>query len=380
MKANVIFPRYRRFFACVFPVLLTACATWYSESEDSARIGILSWHSESQQLSVGTLEASGQNVWLNDKPASTGMEVYNGDEVSTGPASEAYIRFTTGGFIHLDENTDPLFNWLQAGTCLLCKILFGQAFISADKVCVQTRHLRAVMGSQINIKVTHDTTTLTVVEGEVSLEGPEPLVVRSNEEVTAASQSDIKFRRLSKEELLATTKWHDPEAMVAPAPLATEPAESVARLLPPPADEKVVEKELSEPVLQTQPAGSVAKVKPPPEPIEMVRLDDVFFSFNEDTIRSDQESQLEKIADALRTHPAMRILVEGHSDPRGPVDYNRELGLRRAKAVQDFLVERGIAAGRIETTSRGGEVPLTGCPDETCWVQNRRAHLTIISK
>jgi outer membrane protein OmpA-like peptidoglycan-associated protein len=346
MNPNVICPRYTRFFAWVLPVLLSACATWHSESEEQARIGILSWHSETQQLFVGTLEASGENVWLNGKPAATGMEVYSGDEVSTGAASKAYVRFSSGGFIHIDENTDPIFDWLKSGACVLCKI--GQIFVDAAELCVKTPHLGAGIGSQIHIKVTDDATTLSVLEGEARLEGPEAQVIRSNEQVMASQSGVEPPRRVPKEELLAAIEWHT-GVKVALAPV-------------------------------TQPVERIVKAEPSSEPTETVRLDDIFFGFDDDTIRADQEARLDEIADELNNHPTMRILVEGYSDPRGAIEYNRVLALRRATAVQNFLVKRGIASGRIEAVSRGGAHSLSSCRDEVCWAQNRRAHFTIISR
>ncbi len=328
MKPNATFPRYTKFFAWVLPALLSACAT-----------------STSSQLLVGTLETSGQNVWLNGERVSTEMEIYSGDEVSTGPESEAYVYFSSGGFIHIDENTDPIFDWLKEGTCIICKI--GRILIDAKRVCAKTPQGWFTANSRISIDVTGDITTLIVVEGEVKLEGPDPRVVRSNEQLTV-SQSGVEVRHLLKEELVAAIEWHTGV------------------------------KAASVPV--TQPAEPVAKIELPPAPTEMVRLEDVLFGFDDDTIRSDQEARLEKIADVLNNHPTMRVLIEGRSDPRGPVEYNKVLALRRAKAAQDFLVKRGIASGRIETISRVGDGSLSSCPDETCWAQDRRAQFTIISK
>lgn len=326
MKPNATFPRYTRFFAWVLPALLSACAT-------------------SSQLLVGTLETSGQNVWVNGKRAATEMEIYSGDEVSTGPESEAYVYFSSGGFIHIDENTDPIFDWLKEGTCIICKI--GRILIDAKRVCAKTPQGWFTANSRISIDVTGDITTLIVVEGEVKLEGPDPRVVRSNEQLTV-SQSGVEVRHLLKEELVAAIEWHTGV------------------------------KAASVPV--TQPVEPVAKVEPPPAPTEMVRLEDVFFGFDDDTIRSDQEARLEKIADLLNNNPTIRVLIEGRSDPRGPVEYNKVLALRRAEAVQGFLVKRGIVSGRIETISRVGDGSLSSCPDETCWAQDRRAQFTIISK
>ena len=107
MKRNSVFPRCTTLFGLVLLALLSGCGQWQTVTPRTL---------------VGTLETSGQNVWLNGKPGSSGMEVYNGDEVSTGPESQAYVYFSSGGFIHIDENTDPIFEWLKEGTCIISKI------------------------------------------------------------------------------------------------------------------------------------------------------------------------------------------------------------------------------------------------------------------
>jgi peptidoglycan-associated lipoprotein len=65
--------------------------------------------------------------------------------------------------------------------------------------------------------------------------------------------------------------------------------------------------------------------------------------------------------------------VEGHADERGTREYNIALGARRAQAVRDYLISRGIAANRMRTISYGKERPVAVCNDISCWSQNRRA-------
>ena len=52
-----------------------------------------------------------------------------------------------------------------------------------------------------------------------------------------------------------------------------------------------------------------------------------------------------------------RIVVEGHTDSIGTAEYNRALGGRRARAVRDYLVERGIAAERLAIVTHGEDSP-----------------------
>ena len=69
---------------------------------------------------------------------------------------------------------------------------------------------------------------------------------------------------------------------------------------------------------------------------------------------------------------AIQFLVEGHADERGTREYNIALGARRAQAVRDYLVSRGVQANRMRTISYGKERPVAICNDISCWSQNRR--------
>ncbi len=84
---------------------------------------------------------------------------------------------------------------------------------------------------------------------------------------------------------------------------------------------------------------------------------------------------LEKDAELLKsTYKDSDVLIEGHCDERGTVDYNLELGKRRAQAVKDYLVDLGIAESRIHIVSYGKERPFCKESEPSCWRQNRRGH------
>ncbi|MBI2527921.1 MAG: ABC transporter substrate-binding protein [Candidatus Rokubacteria bacterium] len=68
-----------------------------------------------------------------------------------------------------------------------------------------------------------------------------------------------------------------------------------------------------------------------------------------------------------------RVLVEGHSDQRGARGLNQALAERRAGAVREYLVSRGVPGDRIGIVPYGDREPVCREPVETCWVQNRRA-------
>ena len=109
-------------------------------------------------------------------------------------------------------------------------------------------------------------------------------------------------------------------------------------------------------------------------------LGDVFFSYNESTIRDDARATLQRNADWMRRWPSTRITIEGHCDSRGTSEYNLALGERRASAVRAYLVSLGIGSDRIAVISKGEESPACFEENEACWQQNRRGTSIITAK
>lgn len=83
--------------------------------------------------------------------------------------------------------------------------------------------------------------------------------------------------------------------------------------------------------------------------------DVVFFEFDSNQLSADGRNHLAIAARWLKQHPGRRVVVEGHADPTGPAPYNKDLALRRALAVKQFLSNLGIAAERVEVVSFGEE-------------------------
>jgi peptidoglycan-associated lipoprotein len=83
------------------------------------------------------------------------------------------------------------------------------------------------------------------------------------------------------------------------------------------------------------------------------------------------------LARALKQRPEVPVVIEGHCDERGTIEYNLALGEKRAKAVKDYLVSLGIDRSRLTTISYGKERPLDSRSNEFAWAQNRRAEFVI---
>ena len=106
-------------------------------------------------------------------------------------------------------------------------------------------------------------------------------------------------------------------------------------------------------------------------------LDDIRFKYDEATLSDEARATLDKHAQWIQAHPGLRIRVEGHCDERGTVEYNLALGDKRAQAARDYLVSRGVPAGRLTAVSYGKERPIVPGHDEASFARNRRAHFAV---
>jgi peptidoglycan-associated lipoprotein len=79
----------------------------------------------------------------------------------------------------------------------------------------------------------------------------------------------------------------------------------------------------------------------------------------------------------LQANGGLSIEIVGHCDERGSDEYNMALGMRRANAAKQWLVDRGIAENRIVVKSMGEEQPAAMGANEDAWAQNRRDEFTI---
>lgn len=79
----------------------------------------------------------------------------------------------------------------------------------------------------------------------------------------------------------------------------------------------------------------------------------VYFRTGSSEIDLEVQPRIEKLADFLMQYPDIRLMVEGHADKRGNADFNRELGMKRARTVETALLNAGIDQKRIMTHSYG---------------------------
>ncbi len=106
--------------------------------------------------------------------------------------------------------------------------------------------------------------------------------------------------------------------------------------------------------------------------------DRVLFTVDTSSITPEGKAILDGQGQWLLTNADYRAVIEGHADEQGTREYNLALGQRRANAVREYLVSRGVPTARLQVTSFGKERPIQICSNESCYAQNRRA-VTVLS-
>jgi len=90
--------------------------------------------------------------------------------------------------------------------------------------------------------------------------------------------------------------------------------------------------------------------------------------------------ELDILSDFMKAKPNIRILVEGHTDSVGGLESNQILSEKRAQAVKEYLVNKGIDPSRIETVGFGKSKPIANNNTTFGRQLNRRTEIVIISK
>jgi outer membrane protein OmpA-like peptidoglycan-associated protein len=102
----------------------------------------------------------------------------------------------------------------------------------------------------------------------------------------------------------------------------------------------------------------------------------ILFDFDKDTMRADSKPQLDEIAKLLKSQPSLKVLIVGHTDAKGGLDYNRKLSERRAASIVKALVsDYGIARARLTPVGVGMAAPVGSNRTEEGRALNRRVEL-----
>jgi peptidoglycan-associated lipoprotein len=107
--------------------------------------------------------------------------------------------------------------------------------------------------------------------------------------------------------------------------------------------------------------------------------DTILFTVDQSGLKPSALETLNNQLKWLNDKEFLPITIQGHADEQGTREYNLALGARRASAVKNYFLAKGIDEGRINIVTYGKERPLKVCSSEDCWSKNRRA-VTVVGK
>ena len=146
------------------------------------------------------------------------------------------------------------------------------------------------------------------------------------------------------------------------------------------------------PVSPAQPAADLPQTPltqgavPAPDPavIERMMLDtglfravQVVFELDSSRLLPHAYPTLDALAEVLGRNADFQLNVVGHTDDQGAADYNLSLSERRAQAVVEYLVGKGVAAERLAAVGRGEAEPIASNSFATGRVLNRRVEFVV---
>lgn len=106
----------------------------------------------------------------------------------------------------------------------------------------------------------------------------------------------------------------------------------------------------------------------------------ILFDFDKWDVKEESNWVLDEIADKLLSLPKVKLEIQGHTDNIGEIEYNQTLSEKRAKAVLEALVKRGVENNRLRSRGFGESQPIEANETEEGRAKNRRTQFVIIAK
>jgi outer membrane protein OmpA-like peptidoglycan-associated protein len=103
----------------------------------------------------------------------------------------------------------------------------------------------------------------------------------------------------------------------------------------------------------------------------------LYFVSDSDQLTPDSKAQFEAVFTEISRRKVAEIVVTGHTDTVGGLDYNDNLSLERAKSVEKLFEARGISEDSMTAVGRGKRELLVQTPDNTQEPRNRRVVITV---
>jgi outer membrane protein OmpA-like peptidoglycan-associated protein len=166
-------------------------------------------------------------------------------------------------------------------------------------------------------------------------------------------------RGLAREAELAQAPPKPKPAPVAVAPVKPKPKPAPAKVAPPPAPKPVAV---------------------PPRPKRVIVLQGANFAFDSAELTPEVRATLDENAAVLERETDVKVRIEGHTDSIGTEAYNQKLSERRAKAIEEFLISKGVSADRLEIVGYGPSNPIAPNNTKEGRAMNRRVELKVLGQ
>jgi OOP family OmpA-OmpF porin len=123
---------------------------------------------------------------------------------------------------------------------------------------------------------------------------------------------------------------------------------------------------------------------PPPAPApkpaaqKVTYAADTFFDFDKYVIKPEGKAKLDDLVDKTKGIALEVIIAVGHTDSIGTAEYNQGLSERRANAVKEYLVSKGIEKNRVYTEGKGEKQPIASNSTAEGRAKNRRTEIEVV--
>lgn len=108
---------------------------------------------------------------------------------------------------------------------------------------------------------------------------------------------------------------------------------------------------------------------------KIASLSGVHFAFDSATLTSEAKSILDAAAETIKSRAGKSFTIEGHTDSYGPEAYNQSLSEKRANAVKDYLVSKGVDASSLNAVGKGESTPISSNDTRSGRAENRRVDI-----
>ena len=117
---------------------------------------------------------------------------------------------------------------------------------------------------------------------------------------------------------------------------------------------------------------------------DVITVDNIYYDSGKWDLRPEAKRELDKIMGTMKRYPSLKIEIRSHTDSRGDAEVNKYLSTKRAKAVVDYFVFKGIVRTNMTATGMGESLPVNGCVDgvdctEGEYQRNRRTEFKVLS-